>query len=228
MTEASWGADPLESLGGFRDLAYDRETHYPSSIAPNGRVFWSIHQLKRSSSCGKIAEASLLVDFPDIDWKFLQSVYGWAALQFQAWARGHLIIAADTARSIMLYADNVLEFWVDDQHYFGGDYYAYRRAPLVLHLSPGSHNVDIRLIRDVRVMGGIGEPKISITLKAEGSNSSLALVVHKALIPDVVNGAFATPFASIPIRNEGQKPIDILKVATNVVLPLAVSSFQHC
>ena len=228
MIEASWGADPLESLGGFRDLAYDRETHYPSSIAPNGRVSWSTHQIERLSSCGEIAEASLIVSFPDIDWTLLQSVYGWAALQYQAWARGHLTIAANTARSIILYADNVLEFWVDDQHYFGGDYYAYRRAPLVLHLSPGSHNVDIRLIRDVRVMGGIGEPKISISLKAEGSNSSLALVVHKALIPDVVNGAFATPFASIPVRNEGQKPIDILNVATNVVRPLAVSSFQYC
>ena len=228
MTEASWGADPLESLGGFRDLTYDRETHYPSSIAPSGRVFWSTHQLERSSSCGEIAEASLLVSFPDIDWTFLQSVYGWAAVQYQAWARGHLTIAASTARSIILYADNVLEFWVDDQHYFGGDYYAYRRAPLVLHLSPGSHNVNIRLIRDVRVMGGIGEPKTSITLKAEGSNSSLALVVHKALIPDVVNGAFATPFASIPVRNEGRKPINILNVAANVVRPLAVSSFQYC
>ena len=224
MTEASWGADPLESLGGFRDLTYDRETHYPSSIAASGRVFWSTHQLERSSNCGEIAEASLLVSFPDIDWTFLQSVYGWAALQYQAWARGHLTIAASTARSIILYADNVLEFWVDDQHYFGGDYYAYRRAPLVLHLSPGNHNVNIRLIRDVRVTGAIGEPKTSITLKAEGSNSSLALVVHKALIPDVVNGAFATPFASIPVRNEGRKPINILKVAANVVRPFAVSS----
>lgn len=218
----------MEFLGGFRDLAYDKETNYPSSLAPSGRVSWSTHQLERSSTCGEVAEASLLVSFPDIDWTFLQSVYGWAALQYQAWARGHLTIAANAARSIIFYADNVLEFWVDDQHYFGGDYYAYRRAPSVLHLSPGSHSVDIRLIRDVRVMGGIGEPKTSITLKAEGSNSSLALVVHKALIPDVVNGAFATPFASMPVRNEGRKAIDILKIATNVVRLLAGSSLQYC
>ena len=218
----------MEFLGGFRDLAYDKETNYPSSLAPSGRVSWSTHQLERSSTYGEVAEASLLVSFPDIDWTFLQSVYGWAALQYQAWARGHLTIAANAARSIIFYADNVLEFWVDDQHYFGGDYYAYRRAPPVLHLSPGSHSVDIRLIRDIRVMGGIGEPKTSITLKAEGSNSSLALVVYKALIPNVVNGAFATPFASMPVRNEGRKAIDILKIATNVVQLLAGSSLQYC
>ena len=85
-----------------------------------------------------------------------------------------------------------------NQNRIGGDYYAYRRAPLVLHLNPGNHEVNIRLIRDVRVMGGLGEPKISINLKAERSNSSLAIVWQKALIPDIVdNRVLATPFASV-------------------------------
>lgn len=218
----------MELLGGFRALANDKETHYPSALAPSGRVSWSTHQLESSSSSGEVAEVSLIVSFPNIDWPLLQSVYGWVALQYQAWARGHLTIAADSAQSIIFYADNVLEFWIDDDHYFGGDYYAYRRAPVVLHLNPGSHNVDIRLIRDVRVMGGIGEPKTSITLKAETSNGSLVLIRQKALIPDVVNGVFATPFASVPVRNEGRKAIDILDITTNVVCPLAVRSLQYC
>lgn len=227
MIEASWGADPLEAVGGFRALAYDKEINYPSSLAPSGRVFWSIHQLESSSTSGDVAEATLIVGFPNIDWPSLQSVYGWAALQYQAWARGHLTIAANYAQSVLFYADNVIEFWIDDDHYFGGDYYAYRRAPLVLHLSPGSHNVDIRLIRDVRVMGGIGQPKISIKLKAESSNGSLVLVGHRALIPSIVNGVLASPFAFVPVRNQGRTAIDILDITTNAVRPLAVRSLQH-
>lgn len=228
MTEASWGADPLEFQGGFHALAYDNEASYPSSLAPNGRVSWSTHQLENSSSSGDVAEATLTVGFPQIDWPFLQSVYGWAALQYQAWARGHLTIAAKPAQSIVFYTDNILEFWVDEEHYFGGDYYAYRRAPLVLHLNPGSHNVEIRLIRDVRVMGGIGEPKMSIKLKAKSSNGSLALVGQKSLIPDIVNGVLASPFGFVLVRNEGRKAIAILDITMDAVYPLAVRSLQHC
>lgn len=160
-----------------------------------------------------------MVNFPNIDWQLLQSVYGWAALQYQAWARGHLTIAASSTQSILLYTDNVLEFWVDDEQYFGGDYYAYRRAPLVLHLDPGSHNVDIRLIRDVRVMGGIGEPKTLIRLKAESSNGSLLPMGQKALIPDIANGVLASPFASVPVCNQGQNSIHILDIMTSLVCP---------
>lgn len=228
MTEASWGADPLDFQGGFRALEYDNKISYPSSLASSGRVSWSTHQLESSSNAEEVAEATLIVGFPNIDWPFLQSVYGWAASQYQAWIRGYLTIVANSAQSLILYADNVLEFWVDDDHYFGGDYYAYRRAPLVLHLNPGSHEVNIRLIRDVRVMGGLGEPKISIKLKAERSNSSLAVVWQKALIPDIVDNVLASPFASVPVRNEGQNPLDILKITANAVCPFAAWNLQHC
>lgn len=228
MPEASWGADPLDFQGGFRGLAYDSQTCYPSSLAPNGRVSWSTHQLESSSSSGDVAEATLIVGFPNVDWPFLQSVYGWAAMQYQAWARGRLTIAANSARSIAFYADNVLEIWVDDDHHFGGDYYAYRRAPLVLHLNPGSHNIDIRMIRDVRVMGGNEAPETLIKLKAEGSKGSLALVQQKVLIPDIVDGVLASPFAFVPVRNEGRNVIDILDVTTDKVCPLAVRGLRYC
>ena len=154
-------------------------------------------------------------------------MYGWAALQYQAWARGHLTITANSTQSIILYTDNVLEFWVNDDQYFGGDYYAYRRAPLVLHLNPGSHNIDIRVIRDVRVMGGIGEPKTLIKLRAESSSGSLALMGQKVLVPDITNGVLASPFASVPVCNQGQSPIHILNMMTDVVCPLTVRSLQH-
>ena len=162
-------------------------------------------------------EGALSVDFPKVDWPSLQSVYGWAALQYQAWARGYLNIATDSPQSILLFTDHLLEFFVDDTHYFGGDFYAYRRAPLVLHLKPGIHKLDIRLIQDVRAMGGIGEPKVNVKLKVEIANGGLAIVEQKLLISDMVNEKLASPFASVPIRNEGLDWVSIKEIVSLTV-----------
>ncbi len=168
-------------------------------------------------------EGLLTVNFPRVDWPFLLSVYGWAALQYQAWARGYLNIATDSPQSILLFTDHVLEFFVDGTHYFGGDFYAYRRAPLVLHLRPGIHKFDIRLVRDVRAMGAIGEPKVSVKLKVEIANGGLAIVEQKLLISDMVNETLASPFASVPVRNEGLGWVDIKKIES-----LTVCSGANC
>ena len=159
----------------------------------------------------------LTVDFPGVAWPFLQSVYGWAALQYQAWARGYLNIATDSPQSILLFTDHVLEFFVDDTHYFGGDFYAYRRAPLVLHLKPGIHKFDIRVVRDVRAMGGIGEPKVNMKLKVELATGGLAIVEQMLLISDMVNETLASPFASVPVRNEGMGWASITKIESLTV-----------
>ncbi|KAL8779856.1 MAG: hypothetical protein Q9194_001230 [Teloschistes cf. exilis] len=39
--EATWGADPLETLGGFHCLPYNESATFPSSLATNGTVSWS-------------------------------------------------------------------------------------------------------------------------------------------------------------------------------------------
>ena len=85
------------------------------------------------------ANASLSVAYSNVDWDFLKVVYGWAAVQYQAWARGELHVGGNETQHLVLHTDTILEFWVDDQHYFGGDFYTYRKAPPVLHLQPGSH-----------------------------------------------------------------------------------------
>ncbi|KAI9877754.1 MAG: hypothetical protein M1830_002919 [Pleopsidium flavum] len=210
--EATWGADPLEDQGGFRALEYDAHAEFRSSLPSNGTVRWSRFQSKEVDSIGNASKASLTVSFPAVDWSFLQSVYGWAALQFQAWARGTITINADQTNSIVLYVDNVLEFWVDGKSYFGGDFYSYRRAPLILHLEPGHHRLDVRLIRDVRAMGGTGEPNIQVRIEAHVSSGGLTVVDDKLLFPDIVDGKLSSTLASVPVRNEGSRWIQVLSV----------------
>ena len=68
-------------------------------------------------------------------------------------------------------------------------------------------------------MGAIGEPKISIELKAESSHGSLTLMGQKALMPDIIDGSLASSFASVPACNTGRKAIDILDIMTDMVFP---------
>ncbi|KAL8952695.1 MAG: hypothetical protein Q9222_001394 [Ikaeria aurantiellina] len=156
--EATWGADPLEYYGGFRSLSYNESASYPSSLATNGAVGWSTFSSDVSHLSNESVAANLLVKFDNTDWSFLQSVYGWPALQYQAWTRGVITVHEKVTQTVILYTDYVLEFWVDDNPYFGGDFYAFRRAPMVVHLDPGDHRLDVRIIRDLRAMGGVGEP----------------------------------------------------------------------
>ena len=159
----------------------------------------------------------LTVGFSEIDWGFMQSVYGWAALQYQAWARGILIIEGSSSQAIKLFTGDVLEFWVDDKLYFGGDLYTYRRAPLVLELGPGEHRLDLRLIRDVRIMGAVGEPQISINLEAQMSSRGLSVMNGKLLVPDMVGGRLVSNLGSIPVCNEGEDWIYIYSLTSNDV-----------
>lgn len=194
----------MEHLGGFRALKYDAQAKYKSSLATNGLVYWSSKRLESRSNDRHVAEAVLTVAFPHVDWPLLQSVYGWTALQYQAWARGYLDIVADSVQSVVLFTDSILEFWVDDEHHFGGDFYSYHRAPLVLHLATGHHQIDLRLVRDVRLMGAVGDPNISSCLRAEISHDDLTVDEQKVLISDTLEGSLASPFASIPVRNNSK------------------------
>lgn len=157
------------------------------------------------------ATAELTVGFPHIESRpFLQDIYGWAALQYQTWARGHFEVYGDTVQTALLHAEHILEFWINDEHYFGGDLYAFGRAPLVLHLKPGKHQVDVRLIRDVRSMGAVGKPEIDVKLELRASRGQEVGLQFGSLvlISDVV-GPLAGSYASVIVRNDGLKDITI-------------------
>lgn len=102
---------------------------------------WSSLRADTLVATPKSTLCDLSFGFPGIDWPFLQSVYGWSAFQYQAWARGKLTVEDETEQKVVLYTDHVIEFWVDDRPTFGGDFYAFRNAPLILHLSPGEHKI---------------------------------------------------------------------------------------
>jgi hypothetical protein len=187
---------------------------FPSSLAREGYVLWSEVGVKDRQTEDNSSRVAITVAFPDIDWPFLRSIYGWSALQYQALARGNLSIAESASESVVLYTDNILELWIDGHHYFGGDFYAYRRAPLVLQLNRGIHQIDLRFIRDVRAMGGGDEPSVTVILEAKTTPGGLTIDAEKLLISDVVSGRLANHLASVTVRNEGTGWIDIIDIVS--------------
>ena len=82
---------------------------------------------------------------------------------------------------------------------------------MTLRLEPGVHRVDIRLVRDVRAMGGVGEPTLDVKLVLQESKGLLIPVTEMeapyagVLISDIVgddNGPLASPYASVTLRND--------------------------
>lgn len=183
-------------------------------MGTEGLVGWSVHQVDSSTSSAAAAVATLTIGFPDVDWAFLQSIYGWAALQYQAWARGNLTVHGNSTQTIVLHTDNVFEYRVDGISHCGGDLYAYRRAPLVLHMNPGTYKLEIRAVRDVRIMGGTGEPRIQMDLEACITSGALSVIDEKLLIPDIVDDKLASALASVPIRNESKQWIEIQAISS--------------
>ncbi|OQN98761.1 hypothetical protein B0A48_15427 [Cryoendolithus antarcticus] len=216
--EAAWGADPFELHGGFHALDYDSDASFPSSLAANGTAHWN----STAASVGgkdRLTQVNLTVRFPEVDWKFQQQVYGWAALQWQAWARGEFTVHGIEPATFTFQADSVLEYWIDDEHHWGGDFYETGRAPLVLHLKPGLHRIDLRVIREVRAMGGItDDPRVDLRLQLHRQDSTKPLVqCGSILVSDFITpsseykdsvmsaGGFANWYASISLRSNAAK-----------------------
>jgi hypothetical protein len=202
----------LESKGGFSSLNYEADATFKSSLADNAIVRWTKIQANKLESSGPSPSPSskvqLKLEFPSVNWDLLQTAYGWSSLQYQAWARGYLRSRTPQLLIVHFHCLGVLEVIIDGRRHFGGDFYSFRRAPVVLKIYPGEHvlhTIDVRLIRDVRSMGG-NDRGIGVQLEVQAFKTGVELVESSLLISDVVNGKFASDLASVVLRNNGEEP----------------------
>ena len=82
----------------------------------------------------------------------------------------------------------------------------------MLHLQPGEHNIDLRLIRDLREMGGSDCPKIEVGLKAQLSEGDLIIPKEKMILPDIIDSTLANDLASLVACNVTEEWIDVLDI----------------
>ncbi|KAL4801538.1 hypothetical protein BDV18DRAFT_148781 [Aspergillus unguis] len=209
--EAIWGADPLEYHGGFPNLSYDKEAAFASPLSADGIVQWSLTDANTTNFSPEIGRAELAIAFPHVEWDFLQSVYGWSALQYQAWVRGYLHLHKSNQQTAAIFTDGILELVIDGHRYFGGDFYSYRRAPLILNIGPGLHVVELRLVRDVRAMGG-QDTSIKVVVEAELREDVLTIDEKSLLVPETTDGRLGSVWASVNIQNNAIDWVEILPI----------------
>ena len=206
MAEAIWGADPL------RAFEADGRATYPSPLAANATVKWEAREFNTSFN-GETGTINFHLSYESVDWDFLRSIYGWAALQYQAWAKSEITYHGDKPITILLYPTSILEFVWNNETIFGGDFFGFERAPVVLQLTPGRNTIRVRLIHDVRANGGEQPPTIDATIRFSLiSRGGAAILPHSLILPDVVDGRSVSSPASFTICNVGTKPLAISQV----------------
>ncbi|RDW93214.1 uncharacterized protein DSM5745_00536 [Aspergillus mulundensis] len=226
--EAIWGADPLEYRGGFRNLSFDEKAEYASPLSTDGRVKWGQAWANVTNSHAGQSRAELMVAFPEVNWPFLQSVYGWSAKQYQAWARGYLYLHGSNRQAVAIFTDGILDLSIDGKRHFGGDFYSYRRAPLVLDITPGVHLVELRLIRDVRALGGQGDPTIHVVVELEIRYGTLTIDERSLLIPEATEQKLGSSWASINVQNNAREWVEILSLySPNVGVNILLDFWMH-
>ncbi|CCX06474.1 Similar to hypothetical protein CIMG_06322 [Coccidioides immitis RS]; acc. no. XP_001242426 [Pyronema omphalodes CBS 100304] len=188
--EAEWSADSLTYHGGFHSLNRSNST-YPSSLTEDGTVGWSTTPLK---------DNRVDINFPDVDWTWHRSVYGWSALQTSSWARGVLTVCGDEDKEkvFRVYITGAGEFWVGDKQYFGGDFFSYQRSPVVIRLKPGQHVLEVRATGDVRAFGGVSNIGFGVKIEEGGG-----VTAGEVVVPDLgEGGGLVSEWVSVGVRNE--------------------------
>lgn len=162
------------------------------------------------------SSVSFTVDFEDVDWVFFQQVYGWSALQWQGWTRGsvHVSSTSDENEKVcaQLYTPGILEYAIDSERFFGGDFYGFKKSPHVLWLEPGEHLLDVRLVRDIRAMGGVGMPSLGVNIELRLCEEHVEVVEESVMISDVLDGKLPSPYVSVDVRNNGVDWIEVMNV----------------
>ncbi|RHZ56847.1 hypothetical protein Glove_396g73 [Diversispora epigaea] len=220
--EQDFGADPLEAYGGFTNFNFSETQTFPSELADNNTVKWSRIGTKRDGIVGPI-------QFENIRWKFNRNSFGWAINQFQMWARGYFELSPDITNlkdiknitdiketiPVLIQFHNIGDFYVDNRRLFG-DWYDYKKSWHVLHLQPGNHVINVRLVNEIRIFGDKIPPdfKFQCQIRKLNEKEKVMMILSQTIIvPNLVNGHLAGRFISIGILNTLEKEwITISKV----------------
>ncbi|KAI8071088.1 hypothetical protein BC940DRAFT_295251 [Gongronella butleri] len=217
MREHDFGADPLEAYGGFQHLKFSKTAQYPSELGSKGSVGWS--------TVKAVPEHTVVPPFSDIAWQQMTGPFGWSMECYQAWFRGSLRVNATSRLLIQVHGAPV--FFLDGKQY-SGDFYGYKTTTHVVALEKGLHQIDVRLVNDVRVFGGARphqqpDCRFSVTIRPlEGSTAVDDLLtgtaharnmVKSTLLPSfLVQYGFAGVHGSVTLQNVLTVPFQVMSI----------------
>ncbi|KAK4907464.1 hypothetical protein LTR66_017640, partial [Elasticomyces elasticus] len=155
----------------------------------------------------------------------MQFVYGWSAQQYSTWIRGVINNHSPDAQKVEVWPSSILEYEINGKRIFGGDYYSFGRAS---QLQPGENIVNIRLIRDVRAMGGMEIPLIEASMRINTVEDELKVMKNSIIAPEIYDGRIAGLLIGLTLRNT--LPYDIFVYNCHDMLeeqPLNIQTLEN-
>lgn len=136
---------------------------------------------------------------------------------------------------LFLQISGVSEFYINNKRYHG-DCYSYNTTHHIIQFEKGKHNIDVRMVHDVRMFGGGKEPpQCQFTVHLDVKNEALlypedcAIITptftniqkqtqQELLMPDYLTDiGFAGSYGSVSIQNAGDDIIRVKSVTLCVV-----------
>jgi hypothetical protein len=208
-------------------------------LAVGGFVGWQTVSTTKDNIVGPI-------DFPNIRYRYslmeqLQMLisnvsrwndnntpFSWSIEQYQAWARGILIV--NEPIQLTLQIQGASEFYVNDTRYHG-DAYSYGTTAHFCRFDKGKHTINVRMIHDVRIFGGDKTPpqcQFSVVLYDDTEETLVYpenLVVPRLrhnkselLMPDYLSDiGFAGSYGSASIQNASDELLKVESVTLCIV-----------
>jgi len=200
--EREMGLDSLEAYGGIFSIPRADSTLYPSELGNGSLVGWINVQSTTTQSGG----ITLSLDWMTIvNWNFLQQIWGWNIWLWYAYAVGDFNVPA-TGTYVVNCTGTTLVYYIQSTsnknliYEFNSDFYAYGTGQQVIDLSGGAYRLYVRMQSSTRLTQS---PQGFFTCTMSPSQSAVLILPSETLIPDVVGGNLASPYAAITVINTG-------------------------
>ncbi|GAM18267.1 hypothetical protein SAMD00019534_014420 [Acytostelium subglobosum LB1] len=189
--------DTLEAYGGIWNIPIGDSTLYPSELGNNGRVGWITYQ---ATTAGVVS-----LDWSQtISWDFLQSVWGWNIWLWYGYAIGEMQVSAQG--TYMVSCSGARDYFIRDTVTgvileFVGDYYGYGTGAQTFTLPrAGTYQFVVRMFSSVRLNQS---PLGSFSCSLQAVQPSISFITGDSLMPDIVDGNLASPYATVTVINTG-------------------------
>lgn len=228
-------------------MRYSVGAKFPSELVEGGFVGWSMNHTAGPIDFRNVRSVLIKKRYKPLKKKRLTHAYnrwkenavpfGWSIEQFQAWARGILIVNKPT--KVFMQISGVSEFYINGDKRYHGDCYNYNTTSHLVHFEKGKHTIDVRLVHDVRVFGGgrtpprcqfhvwIEEKEDDLLVYPEDCaviTSSMATKSRnketscELLMPDYLKDiGFAGSVGSVSIQNSGDEPMLVRSITLCIV-----------
>ncbi|KAF2073976.1 hypothetical protein CYY_004721 [Polysphondylium violaceum] len=185
--------DVLSAFGGITNIPRADQSTYPSDLVNGGKTGWI-----------KILNNNVNIVYNEttqVNWNLIESWAGESGSYFSGWGLSDFTLEA--SQMVVVNCVGVAKYFVDDMP-MQGDTYGLGTSASSIYLEQGNHTVRVRIIGQE---GASYQCSVSL-ISSSAAAAGLMILDSNVVVPDIVNGEFASPYVSIVALNLLNQTID--------------------